>query len=208
MLIENTDEPMHIYPINFAWESPDVEIEVRNSTNKFFYYGAFEGANTTHRVSNSKNIAIYAAHKNGDPPQFSTSRGLVEVIDSQDVLVAIYNTFYNRMQTGQHHLREVYEGNTYTLTNLNVAFFKRGDLTFTPILTDVPPSCRLGEPNCDSPPDPNSSDDDPTGGGFNVSSGCAAGGDETEELLLALLALSALFRWNKKWRRDDPAKFA
>ncbi len=131
LLIENTDEPMYVYPINFAGDPPNYQIDIINSSNKFFYYPSFEGGKTIFSVINSRNIGIFASNKN-NLPSYEANRAIIEVRDSDNIVAAVINT-KNEPLANENHILEQRDGNTYVIAGTQVALYKQGDAEYTEI---------------------------------------------------------------------------
>jgi len=130
LVIKNSDAPMYIYPINLHGESYQVNIDIVNSKNKFLYYPQQEGGATHIRITDSENIAVYGGHKNRIEDE-GPDRGIFEVINSKNVVIAVSNSKESQMG-GENHLYEVYQGNTYKIIGADIALFKRGELVRDP----------------------------------------------------------------------------
>jgi hypothetical protein len=91
IFIDQTTEPLFVYAFNAAAEPPDTTDEIAGAKNVFFYYPTHEGGQSNIRIRQSDNVAVYSCLKNGD---VGDKRGVVEVIDSENVVVSPISSRY------------------------------------------------------------------------------------------------------------------
>ncbi len=128
MIIEDTDEPMYIYPTNFARDPANRTVDIINSKNKFFFYPAFEGGKTAFYISNSDNIAIFTSHKN-NIPSLNNNRGVIEVDDSSNILISMFNTRLNN-DSSFNQLIETIASSKHIINGKKIGLYKRGSVNF------------------------------------------------------------------------------
>ena len=130
MIISDSDEPMYVYPFNSARDPKNISIEIVNSRNKFFFYPAFEGGMTSFRIVNCEHIAIFSSHKN-NISSIKKDRGIIEVINSSNILIAIFNTRISSKDS-YNHLFELTSSSSsaVTITGKNIGLYKRGDVGY------------------------------------------------------------------------------
>jgi hypothetical protein len=125
--IENTNEPMWVYPANYQGDQRNIQVEIINSDNKTVYHTMAEGGNTILRASDSDNIQFFTSHKNTQTETVhATGRAYVEILNCTNSIATMANSLN---PTVARHLYETYGGSSFELLGVNIALYKRGDPT-------------------------------------------------------------------------------
>lgn len=132
--IIGTTQPLAIYGFN-PERAADPQTEIKDAENVRLYFvkteagvggqGNSGGHNSTIRITNSKNIAVFSCLGN---VTLSEDKGMIEVINSTDILA----THVRGFQTGPdwYEIKETYNGiTTGVRSGTTLSTFKRGAIT-------------------------------------------------------------------------------
>ncbi len=133
MLIENTSEPIWVYGFNAAGEPPNITIELKNASNVNFFYTKYEGSVTQIKIDGSNNVCFYGNSKNFE---IGANRGGVEVVNSDNILVADFHLIKSTQLDNASTIIENYNSDVFKISaDYCLGLFKRGEPTATAIIT-------------------------------------------------------------------------